>query len=386
MHKDQLEGLQQIFGQYLQAAVPAGDAPLAGDEAAKITAFKDALGLSDEEAAPVFIDVGRRLSRARFEVDDRQGQFEQRKAFQRLIYVSYAVLGDQKAAFLLPWRREFGLNDSQLFVARRDNARDVFAARLKAEHGGELPADREALRALRAAQLEARLMDDAAAEVVREAARARVERAASDALAALRAPLKSRDPAKVASELRAALDYGAALERLAAESAAAAAAAASAGAAEGAAEGAEGAAAAADGQLVPGVGAPSLRGGSWDQPGGARRRDARELYKAFAEEGANRLDAITPALDADLKALAAMLALPPKDAADARAEVAAALYRRLLKDAVAGGRLDSAASPAQALGELVDRSGFSPEAAMEMHKQLYRGKIGAVRGGTGGLR
>ncbi len=43
---------------------------------------------------------------------------------------------------LLPWRRAFGLNDSQLFIARRDNARDVFTAKLAEAHGGELPADR----------------------------------------------------------------------------------------------------------------------------------------------------------------------------------------------------------------------------------------------------
>lgn len=28
MHRDQLEGLQQVFSQYLQHAVPTGDAPL----------------------------------------------------------------------------------------------------------------------------------------------------------------------------------------------------------------------------------------------------------------------------------------------------------------------------------------------------------------------
>jgi hypothetical protein len=86
--------------------------------------------------------VGRRLSRAGYEIKDRQEQFQQRKAFQRLIYLSYSVFGDQKAAFLLPWRRVFNLNDSQLFVARRDNAREIFSQKLQEEHGGDLPADR----------------------------------------------------------------------------------------------------------------------------------------------------------------------------------------------------------------------------------------------------
>jgi hypothetical protein len=86
--------------------------------------------------------VGRRLSRAGFEINNRAGQFEQRKAFQRLIYLSYAVFGEQKATFLLPWRRVFNLNDSQLFVARRDNARAIFGQHLREKSGGDLPADR----------------------------------------------------------------------------------------------------------------------------------------------------------------------------------------------------------------------------------------------------
>lgn len=38
------------------------------------------------------------------------------QAFQRLIYVSQLVYGDQKTAFLLPWRRHFNLNDAQVGV------------------------------------------------------------------------------------------------------------------------------------------------------------------------------------------------------------------------------------------------------------------------------
>lgn len=112
-----------------------------GTEADKIRAFKDALGLSDEDAAPVHIEVGRRLSRIGFEYKDRQAQFEQRKTFQRLVYVSYIVFGEQKAAFLLPWMRVFNLTGAQLFVARRDNARAIFTGYLAAR-GGEFPAER----------------------------------------------------------------------------------------------------------------------------------------------------------------------------------------------------------------------------------------------------
>ena len=50
-----------------------------GDEADKLNAFKAALGLSDEEAAPAHLDLGRRLYRQGFETKDRQQQFEQKK-------------------------------------------------------------------------------------------------------------------------------------------------------------------------------------------------------------------------------------------------------------------------------------------------------------------
>lgn len=55
--------------------------------------------------------------------------------------MSQVVFGDQKAAFLLPWRRTFNLNDAQIFVARRDNARAIFRQFMEAK-GGMLPADR----------------------------------------------------------------------------------------------------------------------------------------------------------------------------------------------------------------------------------------------------
>jgi hypothetical protein len=75
-----------------------------------------------------------------------------------------------------------------------------------------------------------------------------------------------------------------------------------------------------------------------------------------------------------------MLCLSAKEAADARSEVAAKLYRSLLREAVTSRRIDAAASPAQVLGELVGRSGFSPEAALELHKSLYRQKLNQVGG------
>ena len=59
------------------------------------------------------------------------------QTFQKLIFVSNLVFGDQKSAFLLPWRRVFGLTDSQLSVAKRESAKALFKAFLDAR-GGKL--------------------------------------------------------------------------------------------------------------------------------------------------------------------------------------------------------------------------------------------------------
>jgi len=88
--------------------------------------------------------------------------------------------------------------------------------------------------------------------------------------------------------------------------------------------------------------------------------------------------AFTPAIESDLKELSAMLCLSAKDASDIRSEIAAGLYRKLLKEEVASRRIDQATSPAKVLGDLVARSGFSPEAAVELHKSLYRSKMNQV--------
>ena len=59
------------------------------------------------------------------------------QAFQKLIYVSTIVFGEQRAAFLLPWRRIFNLTDSQLTVAKRENAKALFNNHIQSL-GGEL--------------------------------------------------------------------------------------------------------------------------------------------------------------------------------------------------------------------------------------------------------
>ncbi|KAJ9511403.1 hypothetical protein QJQ45_029777, partial [Haematococcus lacustris] len=268
MQRDDAEGLTKLYSQFLENVIPRGDQQLRGDEAPKVLAFKAALGLSDEEAAPVHIEVARRLFRQAsklgrgrrhwaggYESKDRNTQFEQRKAFQRLLYVSQVVFGDQKSAFLLPWRRHFNITDAQasistaqqpaaarrragcqssqwlssqrssqwlsssgraargcqcrveqavraapiqvqvqVFVARRDNARTIFRAFLE-KQGGQLQADRQFLRSLREQQQAVKLMDDTAAELVKEAARTQVESQLERACTVIKATAKARDPA-----------------------------------------------------------------------------------------------------------------------------------------------------------------------------------------------
>ena len=77
--KDRVEDLKQMYFVFLQSVIPKGDAPLTGQEADAIRAFKDALGLSDEAAAPVHLDVGRFMTRQGAEAASREGNAQERK-------------------------------------------------------------------------------------------------------------------------------------------------------------------------------------------------------------------------------------------------------------------------------------------------------------------
>ena len=68
-----------FYDRYLESCIPKGEASLTGKEASKLVAFKSALGISDEDAALVHMDVGRRLSRSTFESDTRTERSTSRK-------------------------------------------------------------------------------------------------------------------------------------------------------------------------------------------------------------------------------------------------------------------------------------------------------------------
>lgn len=73
------EAVKSLYGTFIEATVPPSDAPLRGDEHTRILAFKQTLGLEDEVAGPVHVDVGRRILRGRLEAGSRREDVEARK-------------------------------------------------------------------------------------------------------------------------------------------------------------------------------------------------------------------------------------------------------------------------------------------------------------------
>ncbi|PSC73353.1 chloroplastic isoform X2 [Micractinium conductrix] len=341
------EDIKAIYGTFVEAAIPAGDAPLAGREAALIQSFKAALGLSDTDAAPAHIEVGRRILRGRLEASTRGEDAEARKTFQKLIYVSNQVFGDRQAAFLLPWARVFGLTDAQVYVAKRDGAKTLFKQYLDAQ-GGQLQADKAFLVGLKQAQAAAHLADDEASALVKEAARARVESLFETAVQCLKQRTRVRDYSEALDAMSAAIAFNRGLKSLA-----------------------------GDEEVVAGVGETSVLGGAWAEVDG-RNKDLRELFKAFLEERLARDGAFSDSLDSDTAELRRLLGLGNKEAAQIEAEVKTSTYKRLLRDEVTSGRLAAAESKAEVLGDLVERVRFDADAAKAFHESLYRQKLASL--------
>lgn len=243
-----LEDVKAIYGTFVEAAIPAGDAPLTGQEAPLIQNFRAALGLSDNDAAPVHIDVGRRVLRGRLEAGSRGEDMEARKTFQKLIYVSTLVFGERQAAFLLPWTRVFGLNEAQIQIARRDNARTLFKARVMTEGG--LRGDRSYLAALKAYQAEVRVTDDEVSSVIIEAAQLTLQNAMERAIDSIKRRTRVRDFSDAIAAVREAVDFNRQL-----------------------------AAFKGDAEVPAGVGAVSLAGTTWEGAEG-RSKDLRELFRS----------------------------------------------------------------------------------------------------------
>ncbi|OAY63919.1 Protein TIC110, chloroplastic, partial [Ananas comosus] len=182
---------------FVSSVLPPGAEDLKGNEVETIIKFKAALGIDDPDAANVHMEIGRRIFRERLETGDREADMEQRKAFQKLIYVSNLVFGEA-STFLLPWKRLFRVTDSQVLddihlyllvdIAIRENAKRLYAFKLQSV-GRNI--DAKQLIDLRKAQRLYRLSDEIAAEMFREHTRKLIEENISTALEILKSRTKA---------------------------------------------------------------------------------------------------------------------------------------------------------------------------------------------------
>ena len=335
-----------------------------------MAAFKDALGLLDEDAAPVHMDVGRRLMRARFEAGSRAGDARARQQLAKLIYLSSLVFGEQKSAFMLPWRRAFDLTDAQLYVAKRDCAKQLFRAAIAKggdSNGKGLAATAEAMRALEQARADARLAGDAAAGEVRAAARAGLEARLAPVVAAANEGGTAGRSAAV-SGLKEALSYGHALARLASSSEASSSSSSSSGGDPSVAA-----------SVPPGLAIPSIQGGALEKDPAATRA-LRDAFGWFLDSSLEEREpaSFDAAARADADDLALELALSPREAKERVDAAVRKAYRRALRAEVTSGRLDSAPSKAAVLGELCERLSFDAADAAAMHVEIYKQKAEAL--------
>jgi Chloroplast envelope transporter len=294
----------------------------------------------------VHVDVGRTLFRANLESSEREGQVEGVKAFQKLVYVSSQLFGDLKSNYLTPWTARFdGVTPEQVSVAKRNGARMIFEGRLHGEHGGALPADADALRALAEVQKTVGLSDDAAANLVRELLAADTEGTIQAAVDLAKARGRSEaEHARAAQTLDELLARSRKLEQLAHE----------------------------DG-VLPGVGALTVKGTKFE---GGSKNDLVDLYALYMKRSMAAHDTtLTDDAARNLNALAVLFALPAARVEERRAKIISEAYSRLLRDAVTSGRMDAAESPARELNAMITRVQMPGEQALAMHETFYQAKL-----------
>jgi len=341
-----------------------------GWEVAAVREFKNALGLEDQDAAAVHLEVGRRIFRQRMEQGDKSAETEARKEFQKLVFLSQLVFGAAKAGFLLPWKvrakrvsalgrrrfparahaqplqRVFAVTDSQVAVAIRDSATKLYKDQLQALLPAMEP-DRQALEALELRRLELAFDAEPAGEVLAGAARVRVEACAQRAHEGLKARTRARDVSSAMSELEGVVEYNRALKALAAEAAAGA-------------------------PLPPGLAPVSLFGGAYEQD--AKMGELRDLFRMYVAErikdGQFSDDALTRAGELRLA-----FGMGVKEADAIVAEVSTKVYRLVLKRALGDGSLAAAPSPARALQGICDALRFPPPAAEAVNLEFYRARL-----------
>ncbi|TKY47229.1 TIC110 protein [Spatholobus suberectus] len=332
-----------IYGQFVSSVLPPGDEELKGDEADKIISFKNSLGIDDPDAAAMHMEVGRKIFRQRLEVGDREADIEQRRAFQKLIYVSNLVFGEA-SSFLLPWKRVFKVTDSQVEVAIRDNAQRLYASKLKSV-GRDI--DAEQLVTLREAQHLYRLSDQLAENLFKERTRKLVEGSISLGLDILKSRTRSvSGVSQAVEELDKMLAFNNLLislkNHLDVD------------------------------HFAHGVGPVSLLGGEYD--GDRRIQDLKLLYRAYvanALSGGRMEDNKLAALNQ----LRNIFGLGKRESEAITLDVTSKVYRKKLAQAVSGGALEMADSKAAFLQKLCDELHFDPQKACEIHEEIYLQKL-----------
>ncbi len=193
--------LKRIYDAFLTSVLPMGDEPLRGDEPAKVTAFKSALGIDDAAAAECHLELGNRLKRQRLESGSKEAGIQELRAFQKLVFVSDQVFGEQQSKFLLPWKRVFNLTDAQLNLAKRDNASGLYTQKLESFGGVDALLDRGFLADLRETQQRLGLGDDVAAKSMQKVLRGEAEKRLAAALEVLNMRVRERDLSRAVAEL-----------------------------------------------------------------------------------------------------------------------------------------------------------------------------------------
>ncbi|XP_058092916.1 protein TIC110, chloroplastic-like [Magnolia sinica] len=334
--------LCDLYSRFVSSILPPGHENLKGNEVETILKFKNALGIDDPDAAAVHMEIGRRIFRQRLETGDRDADIEQRRAFQKLVYVSTLVFGEA-STFLLPWKRVFKVTDSQVEVAIRDNAQRLYAMKLNLVNRD---IDEKTLISLREAQLLYRLSDEVAADMFREQTRKLVEENISTALDMLKSRTRVRETAPVVEELDQILAFNNSLISLSSHPEAS--------------------------RFAPGVGPVSLIGGEYDSD--RKMDDLKLLYRAYLADSFSSGRIEEDKLVA-LNHLKNVFGLGKREAETIMLEVTSKVYRKRLSQVVSSGDLEAATSKAAFLQNLCDELHFDPQKASEIHEEIYRQKL-----------
>ncbi|KAL2899366.1 hypothetical protein RDABS01_024448 [Bienertia sinuspersici] len=334
--------LCDLYLRFVSSVLPDANEDLKGTEVETIIKFKNALGIDDPDAANMHIELARRNFRQRLEAGDRDADIEQRRAFQKLVYVSTLVFGEA-SAFLLPWKRVFKITDSQVEVAVRDSAQRLYAQRLKSI-GRDL--DLKQLADLRQSQLSYHLSDELAEEMFKDHTRKLVEGCIARALDILKSRTRSGGNTEVVEELNRIISFNDLLVSLKNHPDA--------------------------GNFARGIGPISLVGGEYDTD--RKIDDLKLLYRAYITDSLSS-GRIEDSKLVALNQLKNIFGLGNREAESIMMDVTSKVYRKLLGQAFSNGELEAADSKAAYLQKLCDQLHFDPERASAIHEEIYRQKL-----------